>query len=194
MSAIAVRPSARYDRIPSEFPVLHGCGLTLRELTEDDLPAWFERLSDAEAAGLAGDPVATSIQVAVDGLAHHLEAFRKREALRWSIVPDDSGRSVGSIGLVDFDPAARSASIGAAVGRADWDRGVATDAGRLVIDYAFGPLALHSLEAVVFERNGQVRRVLGKLGFELRGAASAERALAGPEDPSLLYERSRPRS
>ena len=183
-----------YQRIPSEFPVLHGCGLSLRELTQDDLPAWFERLSDAEAAGLAGDPVATSMQVAADGLAHHLEAFRRREALRWSIVPDHQGRSVGSVGLVDFDPAARSASIGAAIGRRDWNRGVATAAGRLVIDYAFGPLAMHSLEAVAFERNGRVRRVLEKLGFELRGAASAERALPGPEDPSLLYELSRPRS
>ena len=181
-----------YGRIPSKFPVLRGRGLTLRELTEDDLPSWFERLRDAEAAGLAGDPVATSMQVVVDGLAHHLEAFRTQEALRWSIVPDEPGESVGSVGLGEFDSDERSASIGAAIGRADWNRGIATDAGRLVIDYAFGPLRLRSIDAVVFERNESVRRVLEKLGFRLRGVAPAERALSGPEDPSVLYHLSGP--
>ena len=180
-----------YDRIPSNFPVLRGWGLTLRELHEQDLPAWFGRLSDTEAAGLAGDPVATSMQDAVDGLAHHLDAFRRREALRWAIVPDDVARSVGSIGLLDFDPAQQRASIGAAIGRADWNRGIATAAGRLVVDFAFGPLGLRTVDAVVFERNERVRRVLEKLGFALQRAAPPERALAGPGDPSLLYELTR---
>ena len=108
-----------YDRIPSEFPILRGHGLSLRELNEDDLPAWCERLSDPEAAGIAGDPFGTSMedamQVAVDGLAHHLEAFRKCEGLRWAIVPDDSERSVGSVGLGEFGEGSRSATIGAAI-------------------------------------------------------------------------------
>ncbi len=30
-----------YDRIPDIFPVLQGGGLTLREMREEDLPAWF---------------------------------------------------------------------------------------------------------------------------------------------------------
>lgn len=70
-----------YDRIPESFPVLGGEGLTLRELTEEDLPAWFARLSDAEAATLAGDPVATSMQDAIDGLAYHRNAFRAQEGV-----------------------------------------------------------------------------------------------------------------
>ena len=48
-----------YDRIPDAIPVLKGGGLTLRELTEQDVPAWFKRLTDPEAAAFAGDPTAT---------------------------------------------------------------------------------------------------------------------------------------
>ena len=39
-----------------------GGGRVARELSQEDLPAWFERLSDTEAAGLAGDPVENSMQ------------------------------------------------------------------------------------------------------------------------------------
>ena len=75
----------RYDAVPDCHPILRGHGLTLRELAEEDLPAWFARLSDASAAALAGDPVATSIQDAIDGLRYHQKAFQNKEGMRWAI-------------------------------------------------------------------------------------------------------------
>jgi len=101
-----------YALVPDRFPVLRGNGLTLRELIEADLPAWLGRLSDPEAAALAGDPVSTAMQTVIDGLAHHRNAFRNKEALRWSIVPDVVGESVGTMGSVvsiAFTAARRSA-------------------------------------------------------------------------------------
>jgi ribosomal-protein-alanine N-acetyltransferase len=130
-----------HDRVPDAFPVLQGGGLTLREMREEDLPAWFARLSDPEAAALAGDPIATSMQVVVDGLAFHREAFRTKEGLRWSIVPDDVGASVGTIGFGTLDQANRKAAIGGAIGRDYWNRGIATEAARLVVNYGFSALA-----------------------------------------------------
>src|SRR5262245_29936940 len=154
-----------YSHLPNEFPELRGCGLWLRELEEIDLPAWFARLRDVEAASLAGDAVATSMQTVVDGLAHHRRAFRDKEAIRWSIVPDTVGASVGSIGLGGFDAERRCASIGAAVGRHQWGQGIATDAARLVIEYAFTALDLQRIDAVTLPENTRVARVLEKLGF-----------------------------
>jgi len=43
-----------YPVIPDDFPVLKRDGLTLRQLDESDLPAWYSRLTDVEAASLAG--------------------------------------------------------------------------------------------------------------------------------------------
>lgn len=85
---------------PELFPVLIGAGLTLRELQEDDLQARFARLSDREAAALTGDPVATSFDVVMEGLVHHRRAFAEHRVIRWEIVPDEEGVSVGTIGLV----------------------------------------------------------------------------------------------
>jgi len=176
-----------YPLIPDAVPVLRGDRLVLRELVEADLDAWFSRLSDPEAATLAGDPVATSRQAVVDGLAYHRRALAEREGIRWSIVPDDVGASVGSIGLGRFDASGRSAEIGAAVGRAHWSRGIATAAGRLVIDYASDALALRRIDALVLERNARVRRVLEKLGFVRAGDVPPDREIGGAGNPSLYY-------
>jgi RimJ/RimL family protein N-acetyltransferase len=154
-----------YDLIPRHFPVLQGHGLTLRELVEDDLPAWLERRRDPEAAALAGDPPVSSMTELREGLEHHHNAFRSQEAIRWAIVPEAVGRSVGTIGLLHFDPASRSAAAGAAIGRRHWGQGIATRAGRLVLDFGFSRLHLRSIWAEVLPENQRVIRVLGKLGF-----------------------------
>ena len=101
-----------YNLFPTVFPVLHSEGLTLRELTDIDLPAWFERLTDPEAAELAGDPIAESMEDVISGLEYHAIGFRFKESLRWAIVPDYIGESVGTIGFNSFDPANDSADIG----------------------------------------------------------------------------------
>lgn len=176
-----------WDLIPERVPILRGEGLTLREMSEEDLPAWFGRLSDPEAAVLAGDPVATSLQALIDGLHHHREALHKKEGLRWSIVPDAVGANVGSIGLIEFDPRSRSAVVGAAVGRAHWGQGIAGRAGRLVADYAFGPLALARIEAIVLARNARVIRVLDKLGFARQPGVPAGRGIGGADGESALF-------
>lgn len=45
---------------PAAIPPLVGATLRLRELTEDDIPSWFERSTDRESADLAGDTVPSS--------------------------------------------------------------------------------------------------------------------------------------
>jgi RimJ/RimL family protein N-acetyltransferase len=175
------------DNFPSRFPVLHGEGLTLRELVEDDLPAWLARLSDAEAAALAGDPVATSMKNVVEGLDHHRDAFRERSGLRWAIVPDELSASVGSIGFVRLNQSNRMAEVGAAIGRAHWGRGIATRAARLVLDYGFSTLQLAAVEAVVLPENARTIRVLERLGFaHLSGPCPSDRVVNGRRD-SLFY-------
>ena len=176
-----------YEPFPEAFPELTGEGLVLRELCEADLPAWFERLSDPQAAGFAGDPVATSMKAVIEGLAHHQTAFREKTGLRWAIVPNDLAGSVGSIGFVHLQQRTRTAEIGAAIGRAYWGLGIATRAGRTVLDYGFGTLALEAIEALVLPGNVRPLRVLKKLGFTRHAApCPPERQINGRPDSQLF--------
>ena len=154
-----------HNLMPVVFPVLHNKGITLRELAEIDLPAWFERLTDSESATLAGDPIANSMQDVIDGLEYHRHAFHTKKGLRWAIVPDHIGISVGSVGFNGFDLLNRSADIGYSVGRNYWNRGIATRAVGMAINYGFDVLDLERIEARVLIHNQDAIRVLEKVGF-----------------------------
>jgi RimJ/RimL family protein N-acetyltransferase len=111
-------------------------------------------------------------------------------ALRWAIVPRELGASAGTIGLFRFSQIGRRAEIGAAIGRAHWSRGLATRAGRIVLDYAFANLALEAVEAVVLPENTRTLRVLEKLGFARRfRPCPAERYVGGRPDSRLFVLR-----
>ena len=154
-----------YSLFPTVFPVLHGEGITLRELTDADLPAWLKRLTDPEAAELAGDPIAESMEDVISGLEYHAIGFRFKESIRWAIVPDDIGESVGTIGFNSFNPDKDSADIGYAIGRSHWNKGIATKAIGIVINYGFNVLQLKHIEAEVLTHNAASIRVLEKLSF-----------------------------
>ena len=49
--------------------------------------------------------------------------------------------------------------------RGDWGRGIATEAARLLLDFAFGKLRLHRVFAVVGDDNPASIHVLEKLGL-----------------------------
>jgi ribosomal-protein-alanine N-acetyltransferase len=152
---------------PSAVPTLLGDTLYLRELTEGDVPAWFERASDAESAMLAGDPIPESVEMGVHWLERHRERFRQQTALRWAIVPNGSTESVGTIGLTITSKEERVAELGIVIGRAYWGKGIGTCAVRLVVDYAFSTLCLAEIQAEVLQRNLASRRVFEKVGFQL---------------------------
>ena len=103
---------------PDAVPTLFGDMVYLRELTEDDIPAWFERASDPESAVLAGDPIRESVEMGVHWLQRHRERFRQQAGIRWAIVPKGSTDSVGTIGLAITSKEQRRAELGIVVGRA----------------------------------------------------------------------------
>ena len=176
-----------YALFPDTFPVLGNASLTLRALSEEDLPAWFERLTDAESAKLAGDPVAESIQACIDGLQHHRDAFRDKQAIRWSIVLNDNASSIGSIGLTGVSVENRACEMGAAINRQYWDRGITTDAGELVLEYAFKVLDLERIQADVLASNIGSIRVLEKLGFQREGTLRGYRIIDGERRDGHIY-------
>ena len=152
---------------PDVVPALVGNLVELRELTEEDIPAWFQRASDAESARLAGDPVPESVDMGVHWLQRHRERFREQTGIRWAIVPKSLTESVGTIGLTITSSAEPRADLGIVIGRAFWGQGLGTAAAQLVTGYAFSTLGLAEIHAEVLQRNLASQRLLAKVGFRL---------------------------
>jgi len=138
----------------------------------------FEVADAAEVQRLAGDREIASTTIHLphpypDGAAEmwinsHGPRWSEREALTLAVAERAAGTLVGAIGLV-ITAADRRAELGYWIGRPYWNRGYATEAGRAVLDYGFGPLGLHRIMARHLARNPASGRVMQKLGMVQEG-------------------------
>jgi len=81
-----------------------------------------------------------------------------------------NNKLIGMIGLYKFG-AAEKCILGYSLDKAQYGKGYATEAVRLILDVAFKELGFHRVEAGVMPRNIGSARVLEKVGFVQEGLA-----------------------
>ena len=102
------------------------------------------------------------------------------------------GEPIGGAGFARLGDLARlSAELGYWLGHSHWGRGLATEACRLVSDYAFENFDFERLQAGVLDWNPASRRVLEKCGYELEGRLRRGAVKDGQVVDRWLYSRLR---
>jgi len=88
----------------------------------------------------------------------------------YSIVDMATGALIGSCGFHEIDHLNRAGEVGIAIGdKGLWGKGYGTEAMRLLLDYGFRALNLHSVLIRVFPFNERAIRCYEKLGFRIIG-------------------------
>lgn len=105
---------------------------------------------------------------AAEWIRAHEPAWKEGSSATFAIVDNASGRLAGAISLM-IKPEHRRAELGYWIAIGCWNRGYATEAGHRLIDFAFGVLGLHRIEARHFVRNPASGRVMQKLGMQPEG-------------------------
>lgn len=82
-----------------------------------------------------------------------------------------SGALVARTGVAYHRCWPREPEVGWSVDPAHWGRGIATEAGRASVGWAFGELGLGRVVSITVEANLASRRVMDKLGFALHARA-----------------------
>lgn len=167
-SAVALAPP-QVENAPMEavrFPKLTTPRLVLRAPRKRDIPAWFARATDVEAASLAGDPVPDDTSAGERWFARSRQRFADGKAIQWSIDQAGVSDAIGSITLSFGATDAKAAALGFVLARAHWGHGLGSEAAREVLRYAFESLALEQVTAEAAARNFASLRILAKLGFK----------------------------
>lgn len=68
-------------------------------------------------------------------------------------------------------------------------KGYVTEAIHAVLDFAFGPAALHRVQAAIMPRNARSLRVIEKIGFRREGYAERYLQIAGKWEDHILFAR-----
>ncbi len=150
------------------LPTLQGDDVVLRAFRLDDAPV-VERLAGARevADTTLTIPHPYPPGAAESWIATHQPVWEEGTGATWAITSraDDV---LGAIGLTIARDHG-SAELGYWVGVPYWNKGICTQAGRLVLRFAFEELHLHRVYAQYLTRNPQSGRVMQKIGMTEEG-------------------------
>jgi RimJ/RimL family protein N-acetyltransferase len=165
-------------------PVLSTARLVLRPMGPDDAAAVQKWAGDFEVADTALNiPHPYPDGLADEWIAMHGRAWREGREAVFAITARADGTLMGAIGLAGIDARHRHAEMGYWLGRPFWNLGLATEAARAVLRFAFDTLDLERVFAHHFVRNPASGRVLEKIGMVHEGVLRAHvRQWGRPED------------
>lgn len=155
-------------------PTLRGPSVILRPFTSDDAEVMADILADPEVIRLTGSAHSTraisdgNIPI-VDLRDWYGSRGDQRDRLDLAVVDRTTRAVVGEVVLNERDAGNHSCSFRTLMGAAGRDRGLGTEAIRMLLDYAFGHLGLHRIELEVYAFNPRARRAYEKVGFVSEG-------------------------
>lgn len=110
-----------------------------------------------------------SLEETTDSLSKIIEQPPKN-ALFYAIAEKESLRYIGGIDLTDIDHIDRNAVLSIVIGKdEDRNKGYATEAINILLQYAFDDIKLHKISLNVYENNIAAIRCYCKCGFQEEG-------------------------
>jgi RimJ/RimL family protein N-acetyltransferase len=158
------RPLAR-----SPQPTLESPRLRLRQYRDDDVDALFALQSDLRVMRYWSYPAWTERRQAEQKLADIYRQLRESDVYIWAIADRGSDRMIGNTALFSLDRDQSRGELGYSL-MTEWQgRGLAQEAVRLVLGFAFDELQLERIEADIDPRNAPSRKLVERLGFVCEG-------------------------
>lgn len=150
------------------LPTLRGENVTLREVQESDAEALLAMLTTEEVAEFVSPLPRT-----VDGFSGFIADARHERALGssfcFAVVPDGYEDAMGLFQVRQLEPRFGSAEWGFAIGSPFWGSGLFLAGAKAVIDFSFGVVGVHRLEARSIASNGRGNAALRKVGAMQEG-------------------------
>lgn len=176
--------------------------LCLRLFTPGDASALSAITCDPEVMRYIGEGRPISARETAENLESIIRGFRRRGFGRWAVVQKETGRLLGYCGFSTSIPAA-GVELAYMLARPFWGQGLATEAARACLRYAFEELRLDSVSAITRPTNVRSRRVMEHLGMKFLCEEtylgydcvhySIERSEFEPDDSSYVLHTSRTR-
>lgn len=147
--------------------------MVLRPFREEDLDAMAAAVADPEVGRLTGSYHSSADAGATpdpDTLRQWYSTRNEQlDRLDLAVVDRATGECVGEVVLNEFEEGNRSVNFRILLGPGGRNRGLGTEATRLVLGHAFDVLGLHRVGLEVYAFNPRGRRAYEKVGFVTEG-------------------------
>ncbi len=168
-------------------PVLETARLRLRPFEPSDLEDLYALESDVEVMRYGSHVPWTQRAQAEAKLARILGPDRPATACDWVIVERDADRMIGDCVLFSIDREHARCELGYSLLPAHQGRGLAREAVRGALRWAFDSLGMMRIEADADPRNLRSCRLLEHLGFRREGLLRQRWRVGGEVQDTALY-------
>ena len=145
------------------LPTLSTEKVTLREVREGDAAALLAMLTTEEVSEFVS-PLPRTVEGFHDFIREVHDDRLAGNSFCFGIVPDGYEDAMGLFQVRQLEPGFGSAEWGFALGSPFWGTGVFHEGARVVVDFAFGVVGVHRLEARSIAANGRGNAALRKMG------------------------------
>ena len=168
-------------------PSLHTDRLRLRAFDDGDAQDLFALHSNARVLRYWDAPPWSDPARAERFIAACRQMAAEGSGARLAVERASDGAFIGWCGLIAWNPAYRSASLGYCYDEAAWGHGYASEAARALLGWAYDTLDLNRVQAETDTRNVASARVLEKLGFRREGTLREDCVVDGEVSDSWVY-------
>ncbi len=148
---------------------LNGKHINLRALEPTDLEFLFETENDESFWEVSNTQKPFSKHILIQYLNNAQQDIFEAKQLRLMIVEKNSNTSVGMIDVFDFDPKHKRAGVGILINSTFENKGYASEALELLVNYGFLHLDLHQVYSNITEDNLKSISLFEKQGFKKIG-------------------------
>lgn len=149
----------------TSFPTLLTPRLLLREIVPGDAEALFRIRSDERVMRHISRPRATRLEEVENLIEFMRSAYAQNESVVWGLSLHGRPELIGNIVLWNMDKANHRTETGYLLHPDYWRRGLMDEALTAVLEYAFGVLDFHTIEAHTQAENEASGKLLEKHGF-----------------------------
>ena len=163
-----MRKEAIY-KIFSSMPTLRAKRITLRPMHSIDAEDMYDYAKREDVTRYLTWNPHKSVGYTKEYLRYVHSRYALGDFYDWAIIDLESRRMIGTCGFTSIDTANNSAEIGYVLNPEFHGRGLGSEAVARILDFGFGELELHRIEARFMQENIRSRRLMERVGMTFEG-------------------------
>ncbi|MGO1058298.1 GNAT family N-acetyltransferase [Planococcus sp. FY231025] len=175
------------EEIYRNVPALETERLLLRKLVMEDAEDLFRYASEPSVSRFMPWDVHKTIEETKGFLAFILDSYDQYQKLTWAIELKQTGKMIGTIDYVSWQPKRSKAEIAYTLSHEYWGQGLMKEAADGLLAFGFKEMELNKIEAPIMLENAQSRRLAEKLGMKLEGVARDHMVIKGEFVDLAMY-------
>ena len=180
-------PEDAASRVFRNLPTLETPRLTLRKLRMRDAEDVYSWSRDPDVARYVLWTAHQNVRETREYIRYVRSLYRRGLPSSWGIELKETGRVIGTMGVMAWIPEYRVAEVGYSLGKKWWRQGYAAEALSALMDLMFDEMRINRVEGQCDVRNPASGRVMEKCGMRREGLLRQRVRNKGETVDVLLY-------